>query len=187
MKLTTKEVKKLLIAVLADITGLDPSRVIWEATGGSRPSEGLYCSLWWRSFEPLAQNQGEYRDNDESDGLIQNLRNETLCAVQISFWGSNAFDTAAFTVGALQNDNRIFDLWRVLGYGGIDSIQDISTAFGGQIQKRCFFNLSFYACFGADYPVDWFDSSQWSIRSSGHDNDFTYSKIDGEIPAECGG
>jgi len=165
MILTVETVKTLLHGVMAKVTGLPAERVIWETTGGPRPSEGLYCSLWWKEFSPLVQNQGEYRvDPENEDSLIQNLDNETWCVVQVSFWGNASLETAAFTVGALQNDNRHFDLWRVIGYGGVDSIQDISTAFQGMIQQRCFFNLSFYAKFGADYPVDWFDSSQWGIQ-----------------------
>ena len=190
--LTTQDVKKLLVSVLERITGLEPGRVIWEAGGGPRPPEGLYCSLWWKRFEPLTQNEGAYRDVpdpdtcDKTTPILQVLRNETWCEVQVSFWGPGAFDMAALVVGRLQNDNRNFDLWHVLGYGGIDAIQDISSAFGGRIQSRCFFNLSFYACFGAEYPVAWFDVSQWGISHAGRTDAFEYSKEDGEIhPEDC--
>jgi len=189
MILTTQNVKKLLVSTLEGVTGLEPGRVTWEATGGPRPPEGLRCSLWWKGFEPLAQNVGEYRDvsapdtYDKATPIIQYLRNETFCEVQTSFWGDGAFDKAAATVGALQNDNRNFDLWRILGYGGIDAIQDISAYAGARIQQRAFFNLSFYACFGADYPVDWFDVSQWAIKYAGTVTQFEYSKEIHDEPA----
>lgn len=194
MILTVNEVKKLLVGVLEKTTGLPSGRVIIEGDGetGPRPPGGLYCSLWWHGFEPLPQNQGDYRDAPDPDGtgkaapIIQTLRNETYCTVQVTFWGAKALEMAAATVGELQNDNRNFDLWRVLGYGGIDNIQDISAAFGGHVQGRCFFNLSFYACFGVDYPVEWFDTSQWVIAYARQDDKFAYSKeIHDEPKSRC--
>lgn len=190
MILTPDNVKKLLVSVFESMTGLAPGRVIWETSGGPRPSEGLYCSLWWKDFAPLPQNQGDYSDPDgtlppdpEGRGelITQHLRNETWCTVQVSFWGAKAFETAVATVGELQNDNRIFDLWRILGYGGVEAIQDISAPRGGKMQQRVFFDLSFYACFGADYPVDWFDISQWTIDFADppgerEPEEFTYSE-----------
>ena len=194
MILTPNDVKELLVGTLEKITGLPPGRVIRETEAGPRPSSsnagfennGLYCSLWWKTFEPLPQNGGDYSEAPEHEGLpedydksrpiIQHLRHEAWCEVQVSFWGAGAFEMAVQTVQALQADARWFDLWRVLGFGGVDYIQDVSTAFRGQIQNRCFFTLSFYACFGADYPADWFDTAQWEIACSGQVQEFEYSK-----------
>lgn len=58
--LTVGKTKTLLAAVLERITGLEAGRVIWEADGGQAPPEGLYCSLWWKEFSPLPQNEGEW-------------------------------------------------------------------------------------------------------------------------------
>lgn len=194
MILTPDDTRKLLVSVFEAVTSLAPGRVIWETSGGPRPSEGLYCSLWWKIFDPLPQNQGDYSDPDpEGRGelVTQYLRNETWCTVQVSFWGPKAFETAAMSVGKLQNDNRNFDLWRILGYGGVEAIQDISAPFRGTVQQRCFFDLSFYACFGADYPVDWFDISQWTIRqqdppAARDPEHFDYSKeIHNEPDTRC--
>jgi hypothetical protein len=158
MILTPEDVKKLLVSVLAGLTGLGFGRVIWETTGGPRPSEGLYCSLWWKDFELLPQTVGDYTaptgpDPDKEKPLTQHLRHESWCTVRVSFWGPKAFESAVRTVQAMETGDRWFDLWKVLGYGGTDAIQDISAAFRGRIQGRCFFNLSFYACFGADLPL----------------------------------
>ncbi len=188
--LTPEDVKKLLVNVLEGLTGLTPGRVIWESTGGPRPPEGLYCSLWWRNFELLPQTAGDYAmpdgpDPDKGQPITQRLRHESWSTVQVSFWGPKAFESAVRTVQDLQADDRFFDLWRVLGYGGTDAIQDISAAFRGRMQGRCFFNLSFYACFGTDYPADWFDVSQWGIGYAGQVESFEYSKADRDIPDDC--
>lgn len=190
MILTPEDVKKLLASVLEGLTGLGSGRVIWEASAGPRPSEGLYCSLWWKDLELLPQNGGDYATSeapgpDKENPITQTLRNESWCTVQVSFWGPKAFETAVRTVQALQTGDRYFDLWKMLGYGGTDAIQDISAAFGGRIQGRCFFNLSFYACFGADYPVDWFDISQWAIGYAGKTETFEYARADREVSDDC--
>lgn len=192
MILTTEEVKKLFIAVLERITGFPSGRVIWETTGGPRPPDGLYCSLWWKGLELLPQNMGDYSapggnepDPDKDKPLTQHLRHESWCTVQISFWGPKAFEAAVRAVQALETSDRWFDLWKMLGYGGTDAIQDISAAFRGRIQGRCFFNLSFYACFGSDYPAEWFDIAQLGIEYAGQAENFEYSKADRDVPDDC--
>lgn len=170
---TKESVSKLLVGVLERITGLGKGRVIIEGEAGPRPSEGLYCTLWWKDATPEPQNDGDFTDDgpeceyDKSHPLTQHLRNETYCTVQVSFWGKGAFEAALSAVSALQNAQRWFDLWRVLGYGGVDRVQDISAAFRGLLQGRAFFNLSFYACFGAAYPADWFDAVTLDVKANG--------------------
>jgi hypothetical protein len=61
----------------------------------------------------------------------------------------------------MQNIMRFADLWRGIGYAGIDSVQDISTQYGAKIQQRAYFNFDFYVYFGRSYPVDYFKLSSW--------------------------
>ena len=187
MILTVKEVQKLLIKVHEQSTGLDSGRVIFEGEG-PRPPDGCYCSLWWKEIEPLPENSGSYSgqdkpsDYDKTEPLTLNLRNEAWCTVQVSFWGPDAMDTAVRSMQALNSDARWFDLWRVLGYGGVSRIQNISAQFRGKIQPRLFYDLTFYACFGTQFPADWFDSSQWQLGLRAGDvnnpetQEFEYSK-----------
>lgn len=179
---TKEHIEKLLVGILERVTGLAKGRVIIEGKDGPRPPDGLYCTLWWKDAIPEPQNEGDFTydgpecEYDKSPPITQHLRNESYCTVQISFWGAGAFDMALATVAALQNAQRWFDLWRVLGYGGVDRVQDISAAFRGRIQGRSFFNLSFYACFGTSFPADWFDSAAWEIAAQGTTDHFDYSK-----------
>jgi hypothetical protein len=173
--LTPAIVQTLLVTTMQSITGLAPGRVIVETEAGPRPSSGLYCSLYWKRIQPLAQNEGSYR-TDESGDYLQYLNNESYCSVQVNFWGPGAMQAAAYAAGALQDDSRNFDLWRPLGYGGVGDIQDISTSFGGKIQQRVFFDLEFYACLGAEYPADFFSSSQWreALPLNNYSYDWTF-------------
>lgn len=170
MILTTRDIKDLLVEVMERITGLK-DRVVIETETGPRPGEGLYCSLWFKGFEPLPQNVGDYRTEADEDGeslsMVQHLRNETYCTVQVTFRGTGAFEAATASIGWLQMDGRNFDLWKILGFGGVDALQEISMQYQGRIEPRCFFDLSFYACLGADYPVDWFDTSIWHVGEPG--------------------
>ncbi len=189
MILTVADVKLLLVQVMELCTGLPPGRVIYSGDGdsGPRPSEGLYCSMWWKRLEPLPQTAGAY--SAIGDDMLQEMRNESLCEVQVDFWGKKAFDTAAIAIQKLQADARFFDLWRVIGYGGIDAVQDISAYFQGTVQGRAFFTLSFYACFGSEYPVEWFDTSHWQILPNNDkqkEEQFDYSKeIADEPKSRC--
>lgn len=186
MRLTIAELKKLLVSTMELVAGLSPRRVILEGHNGPRPSSGLYCSLWFKDLDLLPQNVGDYTQPEQAtDQAVQTLRHETYCTVQISFWGPKAFDATVAASQELHTDARWSDLWRVLGYGGTGPVQDISAAFGGQVQGRAFFDLSFYACFGTDYPVDWFDTSQWAVRYAGQQEEFPYSKEIADEPKRC--
>lgn len=185
---TKDHIEKLLVGVLERITGLGKGRVLVEDNTGPRPSDGLYCTLWWKDATPEPQNDGDFTDDgpecdyDKSHPLTQHLRNETYCTVQVSFWGKGAFEMALSAVSALQNAERWFDLWRVLGYGGVDRVQDISAAFRGLVQGRAFFNLTFYACFGAEYPSDWFDTMTLEIESNGTLNTMEIPEAEPDCP-----
>lgn len=184
MILTRKTVKKLLQETIAALSGMPTERVIWEDRPGPRPSDGRYFTLWWKNIEPLVQNSGEYAFHDDGSAT-QHLCHESYCSVQVSAWGQDAFDAVHEVAQALQADSRWFDLWRLIGYGGVDSVQDISAAFRGQVQGRAYFNLDFYACFGADHPTEWFNVSQWAIRCNEKTEEFEYQKSDRDIPEDC--
>lgn len=176
MILTTEDLENLLVAVLERVTGLGPGRVLLGGgNAGPRSTDDLYCSLWWRGIEPLRQNHGAYRgihgpsnpdnpDNPDQSGLItQILDNPAWCDMRVRFQGPGAMRTAVATAGWLQNDDRWFDLWRLVGFGGVNAVMDDGAPFGGHMQSRASFDLSFYAGFGAEYPVAWFDVSQWTV------------------------
>lgn len=146
-----------LVEVFENLTGLGKGRVLRENYGDRRPPSGLYCTLWFKTAEPLQQNNGDFEYDEASGVFVQTLRNETYFTVQVSFWGPGAYEAALKAVSALQNSQRWADLWKIIGYAGVDAVQDISTAYLGKIQQRAFFNFNFYVCLGAAYPADWFN------------------------------
>ena len=109
-------------------------------------------------------------------GLFQALRHESWCEVRISFWGPGAFEAALTAAGALQSDARWFDLWRLIGFGGVGPIEHTSAPFRGRVQGRACFDLSFYACLGAAYPAEWFDTARWDLPRPGRHETFNTSK-----------
>lgn len=164
---TPEVVQKLLQEVTCAMTGYDADHVLIETKADRRPQDTKpFASLWFKNAEPLRQDQGDiYIDQDapDSEDGIQVLDNETLFTVQFNFWGRGAYSTALSVVSALQNARRFFDLWRLIGFAGIDAVQDISAVYGAQVQQRAYFNCDFYACFGRKYPVDWYKVSQWEL------------------------
>ena len=165
---THKQLNDELVRVFEAITGLGEGRVLRENYNDRRPKGGLYCTLWFKNASPLQQNDGDFEIDEESGELIQTLRNETLFTAQVSFWGPLAYEAALSAASALQNSERWADLWRIIGYAGIDDVQDISTAYLGQVQPRAFFNFNFYVCLGVKYSSGWFDKSKWRIKEPEH-------------------
>lgn len=168
---TPEVLNNTLVAVFETITGLGEGRVLRENYNDRRPPGGLYCTLWLKSAEPLQQNDGDFEIDETTGEVRQTLRNETYFTMQVSFWGPQAYEAALSAASALQNAQRWADLWRIIGFAGIDRVQDISTAYLGKIQPRAFFNFSFYVCLGALYPADWF--TKFTLRLNLPEHDYT--------------
>jgi len=161
---TPASVRKLLVETMETIACLKPGRVLVEGKTDHRPSEGLYCTLWFKRARPEAYNDAEeYEDIYNPDVFHERLRNETLVEVQVSFWGDGAQDAALETVSRLHRSAREKDLWRVIGFAGVDSVQDIPSVYEGQIRQRALFNLQFYVCYGRRYPAECFDVSNIAV------------------------
>lgn len=183
-----KFIGALFVHTLQQITGLPAGRVIIETKADRRPPEGLYCTVWFKELEPLVQNEGDFEypldsyDNDEP--ATQILDNESHCVVQIEMWGDDAYARAIDAMQALQNSQRFEDLWRVIGFAGIDYVRDISVQYGAKIQQRAYFNLSYYVCLGKKYPADWFKDTQWvlSLAALDYNENWDFSKEAADEP-----
>lgn len=182
LKITPQAVRKLLVDTLQAMTGYAAGRVLIETKADRRPQDKApYCTLWFKNAEPLVQNDGDfyYDDSDDTADGLQVLDNETLVTVQINFWGDDAYGEAMSAAQALQNAQRNFDLWRIIGFAGIDGVQDISVQYGAKIQQRAYFNLNFYVCYGRSYPIYWFNVTDWRMKSPAQNNyseEWQYSK-----------
>lgn len=165
MILTTDTINKLVIDLFKELLGWNEQQFLVETRGGARPSSGKpYMTLWWKNIEVLNQGYGEMRSEEDSDEARQFLENESLCSLQITIYGNDAYNICNEVRMHLESANRFFDLWSVIGFAGCDSVNDLSADFGGHIEQRAFFNFSFYANFGREYPADYFDKSKWVIN-----------------------
>lgn len=186
LKTTWLAVRKLFVESTEALTGYARGRVLVETMSDRRPADGApYCTLWFKNLEPLAVNVGDFyfdyetEDPDKTIDAVQVLDNESFCTVQFSFWGNGAYNEATRFMQTLHAQRRYHDLWRVVGFAGIDAVQDISAQYGAKIQQRAFFNLDFYVCLGRALPADWFDVSQWGIalpKNKDYKEEFEYSK-----------
>lgn len=186
LQITPEAVTKLFVEVTEALTGYGPGRVLVETKADRRPQDKApYATLWFKLMEPLPQNEGDWYyeslEYDNNEQAAQVLDNETLCTLQFGFWGDDAYHEAIKLMHALQNANRQFDLWRIVGFAGFDSVQDISVQYGAKIQQRAYFNMDFYVCFGRCYDVDWFKVSNWNLTdintaNSKYSQQFLYSK-----------
>ena len=168
----------LLRHFVMEILDFADERVLIETKAGPRPADGApYATLYWRNQELLPQFDGDMtftptEDEDEFPFVdckgIETRENPALCTVRFSVWGNDAYNLASELRYALDSANRNFDLWTVLGYAGVGNVQDLSAAFGGKIQQRAFIELSFYACFGRRYDLDWFNRVPFAINKENH-------------------
>lgn len=164
--LTVDSINALLRAVVIKSLNLSESHVIIETRNRPRPyDDGLYVTIFWVTQDLLVQGSGDflYPDNGLSEGT-QALRNDAFCTVRILTRGTNAYNAASLLRQAFDSADRQWDLYHVVGFAGIESIQDISVNFGGQIQQTAFFDFSFYVCFGAEYSIPWFTRTTMVIN-----------------------
>lgn len=165
--LTVDAVNTLLVDYLTAFFQWKSGRVLVETQADARPPSGVYATIWWKEQELLPQNFGSFTPPEtEMEEGIQTLDNETLCTVRITLRGPKAYNLASEVRYSLEAAERWFDLWRVLGFSGCSTVTDLSGSYGGRIQQRAFFDLSFYAMFGRTYPLDWFDASQWQVNGT---------------------
>lgn len=165
--LTVQSINLLLQDVINKVLNWKPeeARVQVETQTGTRPGNSPYVTLWWRRIDPLFQTVGTYTmPTDAVDDGVERLDNESLCEIQITARGPQALAYATQIRFALESNARWFDLYKLLGFAGCSEIQVFSAPYNGAIQQRAMFNLSFYAMFNREYPLDWFDSSQWVIN-----------------------
>lgn len=160
---TPSSVRKLLVETFEAITGLQSGRVLIEGMNDRRPSEGLYCTLWFREARPEDHNVIDFLEDSESGVPYERLLNQMIETVQVSFWGRGARDMAIETLSRLDMTDRFCDLWRIIGFAGIDSLQDIPTGSMGQMRERSLFNLRFYVCYGRKYPAKWFEVEEMDV------------------------
>lgn len=162
---------------VSDPSASDPNASAPNASdpGASAPNASDPSVPAPSASDPSAASDSSTSDSNASD-MLQVLRNESWCEARISFWGPGAFEAAANAAFALQSDARRFDLWRLIGFGGVGPVEHTSAPFRGAVQGRAYFDLSFYACFGAAYPAEWFNTACWNLPRSGHNETFATSK-----------
>ena len=129
----------------------------------ARP-EGPHCVIAFIKADPLEHDVNEFPEDGEGASLEELAREETLCSVEIRFHGRYAMDRALRCTGILRNNRRNFDLWRILGFAGLDPVKSKSPRFFEAQEERARFRINFYADFGARYPADWFSSSKWELE-----------------------
>lgn len=125
--------------------------------------EGPYCVIAFVKADPLDHDVEYFPEDEEGVHLVELAREETLCALEISFQGKYAMDRALRCTGFLRNNQRSFDLWRILGFAGLDAVESKGSPYHGKLRERASFRVNFYTAFGAYYPADWFSASQWGL------------------------
>jgi hypothetical protein len=156
--ITNASLRALLVQCVQDTLGYPAGRVIVENMSDRRPEDGApYATIWIKRTKFLVQNEGDFEST--VSGMEQILHNECIITAQFSVYGADAYGETIKLSNAIHSANRWRDLWRVLGYAGQSSVQDISMLFGAKIQQRAFFDVDFYAYMGSAINIDWFNTA----------------------------
>lgn len=157
--ITITAIENLFQEVVTAVTG-EPC--IIEPANGPQPAK-RFCSLDIKTADPMDHRVADFIETDTGD-LAERARNETRLSMAAAFWGKEAMTRATSCMHALQSYQRVFDLWRLLGFSGVDPVQATGSAYLGKIQDRAQFTIYFYAALGALYPADWFTASRWGLE-----------------------
>ncbi|MCC8194046.1 MAG: hypothetical protein LIP28_05320 [Deltaproteobacteria bacterium] len=159
-KLSVPFIEDLFQAVLA--ANLDEPVAI-DREGAPRPEEPC-CVIRVVGADPCDHGVTDFRVNVDTGEMEEFAREETRIALDIVFLGENAFDRACSCAGLMVSNQRVFDLWNVLGFSGVDPVTDTGTPFPGESREQAQFRIYAYAAFGTTYAAEYFTASRFGLE-----------------------
>lgn len=154
--ITHATLEALFIHTLSKISGIPVTRWRVGTRAGTRPTEGLFGVITWKRTEPLKQLEDpEFTQDGDNDPTFTDL-NACYCTLEIKVLGENSRNVLSEIMFGLQSINRTWDIWNVVGFGGVTEIQNASTPLGGRIQEWSVMDVSFYVNFERTYLAEYF-------------------------------
>lgn len=151
--LDVNTVSNALRGVVCSALQLAEDHVLVEGRVQPRPTDTTaYVTILWLEQELLNQFDGTYIPSAEQEYLS----NDAYCSVRFTVRGKAAYNLASELRYAIERGDRNWDLYNMIGFGGAGPVVDMSAAFGGKVQQRAHFDMSFYVPFGRTYTLAWF-------------------------------
>jgi len=135
---TVESVKQLIRTAVENATGWT---TIFGPANGPQPAN-QYCLLTLKSIETQQRDVIKMVETDES--LTEHQRQESNLRFEIQTRGTGAMTKMHDIVAYLDSSLREIDLWGLVGSGGHDDAQDISTYQNGKILPVSVMNIDIH-------------------------------------------
>ena len=135
---TVEYVKKLVLQAIEKASGWI---TIFGPANGPQPAN-QYCLVTLKDLETKEHDVINYTET--STTLTEHQRQEATLRFEIQARGNGAISTLHNVVAYLDSSLRDVDFWGVIGSGGHDSIQNISTYQNGKILPVAVMNIDIH-------------------------------------------
>lgn len=113
-------------------------------------------------LQPIDHQPHDTSTYDDVEGE-QTQRGLALVTFSISLWGGDDVMQVANRVRvSTEADSRIYDIYQESGKGAVGNIQDLTSEYEGNRQRRAEFNLSLYATLSETFDVECFDKTDFT-------------------------
>lgn len=145
-------IKQLLRNAVETATGW--ITVIGPANGPTPANQ--YCLLTLKEIETLQRDV--IRFTEEEENLKEHQRQESTLRFEVQTRGTGAMEVMQDLIAYLDSSLREIDLWGVIGSGGHDSVQNISTYVNGKILPVAVLNIEVHATLPKENVIDYMNS-----------------------------
>lgn len=135
---TIENVKQLVRQAIENASGWI---TVFGPANGPQPAN-QYCLVTLKDVEVYEHDVIKFTQTDET--LTENQRQESTLRFEIQARGNGAISTLHTVVAYLDSSLREIDFWGVIGSGGHDSIQNISTYQNGKILPVAVMNIDIH-------------------------------------------
>lgn len=135
---TVESVKKLIRTAVETATGWT---TIFGPADGPQPAN-QYCLVTLKGIETKERDVHRYTQTTQT--ITEHQRQESTLLFEIQTRGKGAMEKAHDIVAYMDSDLRDVDLWGVVGSGGHDDVQNISTYQNGKILPVAILNIDIH-------------------------------------------
>lgn len=146
---TVESVKQIIREAVEKATGWP---TIFGPTDGPQPAN-QYCLLTLRGIETKQHDVILY-DESEEEFVTEHQRQESTINFEVQARGKGAMEKGHDIVAYLDSSVRDIDLWGLVGSGGHDDIQNISTYQNGKILPVALLNIYIHTTLSKENVIE---------------------------------
>lgn len=154
---TIESVKKLILTAVQNASGWD---TIFGPSDGPEPAN-QYCLVTLNRQTKQAHDVIAWTQTDQS--VTEHQRAESELTFEIQVRGKDAMTVADKITSYFDSELRDIDLWPLVGYGGHDEVQNISTYHEGKIMPIALVNIYIHTTLPKNNTVEYMENVDVSV------------------------